>query len=234
MNTIIITAGGTGKRMGTTLPKQFLPLNGLPVLMHTLRRFHAYDPFLQILLTLPEAHVETWEKLCAEHAFSITHTVIRGGAERYDSIRNALQYANGEIIGVHDGVRPLVDYRTIRSCFETAMEKGNAVPVVQLSDSIRELTASGSKAVPRNAYRLVGTPQCFERQLLLQAYSGNIDPGTTDDAGLVESTGITIHLVEGNKANIKITTPEDLQIAEVLLAAVENSFPQGNKRVEGE
>jgi len=216
-NSIIITAGGTGKRMGGNLPKQFLLLAGKPLLFHTIQRFYEADPQAQIILSLPAAWHSYWLDLCIQYHFEIMHELVEGGQERFHSIRNALQKVNGDFIAVHDGVRPLVSKETILRCFETAAAKGNAVPVTPVKESLRVLTDTGSKALIRSDYRLVQTPQVFEAKILQKAYTLDFHEGITDDASLAEASGIEIHLVEGNEENIKITTPLDLILGEELL-----------------
>lgn len=213
MNTVIITAGGIGKRMGGNLPKQFLLLSGKPILMHTIERFHNYDPQLQILLTLPADWLDYWKQCCAEHAFDIAHEVVSGGVERYHSIQLALQKATGSLIGVHDGVRPLVSETTISACFSAAETHGSGIPCIPISESLREQTPSGSRAVNRANYLIVQTPQCFRSEILKAAYQQPYHVGITDDASLVEESGVTVYLVSGNRENIKITHPADVRIA---------------------
>lgn len=221
-HTIIITAGGIGKRMGGEIPKQFLLLAGKPVLMHTIKRFYQFDNQAQIILTLPNEWKDYWEELCDNLDFSISHEIIDGGKERFHSIQNALQIAHGELIGVHDGVRPLVSISTIEKCFHTAKAKGNAIPVLEVKESLRKLENNHSSALVRSEYRLVQTPQVFKSDVLKKAYKQSFHSAITDDASLVESLGIQINLVEGNDGNIKITTPIDLQLAELLLKSENN------------
>jgi 2-C-methyl-D-erythritol 4-phosphate cytidylyltransferase len=221
-HTIIITAGGIGKRMGGEIPKQFLLLAGKPVLMHTIERFYQFDNQAQIILTLPNEWKDYWEELCDNLDFSISHEIIDGGKERFHSIQNALQIAHGELIGVHDGVRPLVSISTIEKCFHTAKAKGNAIPVIEVKESLRKLENNHSTALVRSEYRLVQTPQVFKSDVLKKAYKQSFHSAITDDASLVESLGIQINLVEGNDGNIKITTPVDLQLAVLLLKSENN------------
>lgn len=221
-HTVIITAGGIGKRMGGEIPKQFLLLAGKPVLMHTIERFYQFDKHAQIILTLPNEWKDYWEELCDNLDFSISHEIIDGGKERFHSIKNALQIAHGEMIAVHDGVRPLVHISTIEKCFQTAKIKGNAIPVVEVKESLRKIENHHSTALVRSEYRLVQTPQVFSAEILKKAYNQSFHAAITDDASLVEALGIQIHLVEGNDINIKITTPVDLQLAELLLKSEKN------------
>lgn len=203
--------------MGTVQPKQFLLLNGKPVLMHTIERLHRFSPESQLLLTLPQDHRSEWEVLCKEHDFAIPLTIVSGGKERYHSIQNALEACTGELIAVHDGVRPLVSEATLQRLFEAVETHSAVIPVVPLKDSIRQLTGGSSHAVPRSDFRIVQTPQVFDATVLRKAYELPYSESVTDDAGLVEATGVTIHLVDGNEENIKITVPSDLVLAEGLL-----------------
>jgi 2-C-methyl-D-erythritol 4-phosphate cytidylyltransferase len=212
--TVIITAGGIGSRMGATIPKQFLEISGKPLLFHTLERFHKFDPSAEILLTLPLDWQSFWDELIQQHKFSVPHHVVNGGEQRYDSVRNAVVVAQGHFIAIHDGVRPFVSKETLQRCWDSVQKSNAVIPVLQVKDSIRSLDAGKSTAVERSLYRLVQTPQCFSKELLVQAYQIPYDSSITDDASLVEKTGKEIQLVEGNEENIKITTPLDLLLAE--------------------
>jgi len=214
---IIITAAGSGKRMGSEIPKQFLPLLGKPVLMHTIERLHAWSPESQLVLTLPGHSIGEWQQLSVEHAFTIDLTIIAGGAERYHSIQNALQTCTGEVIAVHDGVRPLVSTETLNRLFDAAEIHPAVIPVTPVKDSLRSVEGTGSHAVPRSLFRIVQTPQVFHAAVLEKAYELPFSENLTDDASLVEQSGIAIYLVDGNEENLKITTPSDLLLAELLL-----------------
>lgn len=220
MDYIIIVAGGKGLRMGSDIPKQFLPIGGKPVLMRTLERFRQYSPSLQIILVLPKAQQDYWQKLCKEYAFDIDYQLADGGETRFHSVQNGLakipDNAQG-VVGVHDGVRPFPSIDVIRNCYETAREKKAVIPVIPVVETVRHLKADTSVTVPRNDYRLVQTPQTFDIQLLKAANRQPYNDGFTDDASVVEAFGFNITLVEGNRENIKITTPYDLKIAEVLI-----------------
>ncbi len=210
-NTIIITAGGIGKRMGGTIPKQFLVLGDSPILMKTISRFYTFDNQAQILVTLPEEWLTYWEELCNQYQFTIPHILLSGGKERYHSIQGALKLAKGKFVAVHDGVRPNVSQETIQRCFEAAKTKGTGIPVLEVNESLRELLPNGnSRAVVRSCFRSVQTPQVFEKSILEKAYQLPFHDGITDDASLVEEAGFTISLVDGNVENVKITTPVDL------------------------
>ena len=224
MDYAIILAGGKGLRMGSDIPKQFLPVGGLPVLMHTIRRFHEYDASLHIILVLPKAQQDYWKRLCEKYQFDIDYAVADGGATRFHSIKNGLQLIpDGEqgVVAVHDGVRPFPAVGVIRDCFETARQTGAAIPVIPVVETIRHLEykVQRSKTVPRDEYRLVQTPQAFDIQLHKRAYAQEYNDGFTDDASVVERLGHPITLVNGNRENIKITTPFDLTIAEALITS---------------
>ena len=220
MDYIIIVAGGKGLRMGSDIPKQFLPIGGKPVLMRTLERFRQYSPTLQIILVLPKAQQDYWQKLCKEYAFDIDYQLADGGETRFHSVQNgpAKTPDNAQgVVGVHDGVRPFPSIDVIRNCYETAREKKAVIPVIPVVETVRHLKGDTSVTVPRNDYRLVQTPQTFDIQLLKAANRQPYNDGFTDDASVVEAFGFDITLVEGNRENIKITTPYDLKIAEVLI-----------------
>ena len=218
---VIIVAGGKGLRMGSDIPKQFLPIGGKPVLMRTLERFRAYSADLQIILVLPEAQQEYWQQLCKEYHFDVAYLLANGGETRFHSVQHGLALIPDDaegVVGVHDGVRPFPSIEVIRNCFETAREKKAVIPVIPIVETVRKLhTGESSVTVPRDDYRLVQTPQTFDIQLLKAANRQPYNNGFTDDASVVESYGHAITLVEGNRENIKITTPYDLKISEVLL-----------------
>ena len=223
MDYIIIVAGGKGLRMGSDIPKQFLPIGGKPVLMRTLERFRAYSSALQIVLVLPEAQQDYWRGLCEQYHFDVEYELANGGQTRFHSVQNGLALIPDDaegVVGVHDGVRPFPSIEVIKNCYETAREKKAVIPVIPVVETVRKLTGTGtmsSVTVPRNNYRLVQTPQTFDIQLLKAANRQPYNDGFTDDASVVESFGHAITLVEGNRENIKITTPYDMKIAEVLL-----------------
>jgi 2-C-methyl-D-erythritol 4-phosphate cytidylyltransferase len=213
----IIVAGGSGSRMQSHLPKQFLTVAGQPILMHTIRRFYAYNPEIELVVVLPQDQLTFWEELCAQHAFEIQHQVVAGGSTRFQSVKNGLAAALQKgVVAVHDGVRPFVSEQIIAEAFHVARQKGNAVVSVALKDSIREVQGEINKAVDRSRFRLIQTPQCFQVELLQKAYALPEETTFTDDASVVEKLGEQINLTEGSYENIKITTPEDLLWAEVL------------------
>ena len=220
MDYVIIVAGGKGLRMGCDIPKQFLPIGGKPVLMRTLERFRAYDEALQIILVLPEAQQDYWRGLCEQYHFEVEYQLANGGQTRFHSVQNGLALVPDDaegVVGVHDGVRPFPSIEVIRNCYETASEKKAVIPVIPVVETVRHLEGEQSVTVPRGDYRLVQTPQTFDIQLLKAANRQPYNDGFTDDASVVECYGHEITLVEGNRENIKITTPYDLKIAEVLL-----------------
>ena len=214
----LIVAGGKGERMNANIPKQFLEIQGKPILMHTLEAFYRFDVTIQLILVLPSVQIEFWDGLCKKHAFTLPHQIIEGGNARFYSVKNGLDIiTKPSLVAVHDGVRPLVSLETIARCFEAAEKFDAAIPVVDLVDSIRHITKTGSQSVDRNLYKLVQTPQIFDSKLLKEAYEQDFSPLFTDDASVIEALGKPIHLVEGNRENIKITTEFDLRIAETLL-----------------
>ncbi len=220
MDYIIIVAGGKGLRMGSDIPKQFLPIGGKPVLMRTLERFRAYSSDLQIILVLPEAQQDYWQELCQEYQFDVEYQLANGGQTRFHSVQNGLALVPDDaegVVGVHDGVRPFPSIEVIRNCYETARTAKAVIPVIPVVETVRHLEGDKSVTVPRGDYRLVQTPQTFDIQLLKSANCQPYNDGFTDDASVVESYGHAITLVEGNRENIKITTPYDLKIAEVLI-----------------
>lgn len=216
---VIVVAGGKGERMGTTVPKQFLHLNGKPILMHTIEKFYTTFPEIKIILTLPNSQVDYWEVLCKDHSFDcIPYQIAYGGVTRFHSVKNSLALIKEEaIVAIHDGVRPLVSSSTIKACFNKANTSGNAIPTIDLVDSIRRVSGQENEAVPRSSYQIVQTPQCFQSSILIKAYNQEFNVNFTDDASVVESDGHKINLVAGNRENIKITTQMDLIIAEQLL-----------------
>jgi len=214
----IIVAGGKGMRMGKDLPKQFLPIDGTPILMHTLQAFYDYDPSMTLIVVLPSDQQAYWSKLCGDYHFTIPHVVVKGGETRFHSVKNGLACINEEgLVAVHDGVRPFVHCDTIDRCFAAAQESGAAVPVVEVVDSLRKVEDEESRSVSRREYRIVQTPQVFDISLLKEAYKQPYTVDFTDDASVVEAYGRKISLVEGNRENIKITSPFDLVIAEAFL-----------------
>ena len=214
---IIIVAGGKGLRMGGDIPKQFVPIGGKPVLMRTLEAFYTYDPAMQLILVLPVSQQAYWKELCETYGFTLPHVVANGGETRFHSVKNGLAKIEGDgWVGVHDGVRPFVSTEVIARCYEQVREKQAVIPVVDVVETLRHLTEAGSETVPRSAYKLVQTPQVFDADLLRRAYQQPYTDAFTDDASVVEALGEQVYLVEGNRENIKLTTPSDLKMAEFL------------------
>jgi 2-C-methyl-D-erythritol 4-phosphate cytidylyltransferase len=215
---VIIVAGGKGLRMGSDIPKQFLPIGGKPVLMRTLERFREYSATLQIILVLPKAQQDYWQELCKEYEFAVKYQLANGGETRFHSVQNGLALIPDDtegVVGVHDGVRPFVSIEVIRNCYETARTKQAVIPVTPVVETLRHIPTQ--KNVLRSDYCLVQTPQCFDIQLLKAANKQPYSESFTDDASVVEAYGHEVTMVEGNRENIKITTPFDLKIAETLL-----------------
>lgn len=217
----VIVAGGSGTRMGTDIPKQFLELAGKPVLMHTIERFLTFSNSIHIITVLPGEYLEFWDQLKKKYTFTLPHIIVRGGETRFISVRNGLEYVDDDaLVAVHDAVRPLVSIGTIKRCFETAGEYGNAIPVISPSDTLRIVNEENSKPVDRLLVKQIQTPQVFHSRLLKKAYCQSYLPEFTDDATVLEKTGEKIRLVDGNRENIKITNPEDLIIAQHLLPSI--------------
>lgn len=215
----IIVAGGTGKRMGESLPKQFLKLGGTPILIHTLQAFNIADPEIELIITLPKEEIQFWDELNVWHQNYITHKVVAGGESRFHSVKNALEHVDEGLVAIHDGVRPFVSPDIIYESFKLASEKQAVITAVKMKDSVRQLTEDGkSKNIDRSTLRMVQTPQTFSVDLLKSAYNTEFKNHFTDDASVVEAYGKDVSLIEGDYRNIKITTPEDLVIAEALLA----------------
>lgn len=213
---IIIVAGGKGLRMGSDIPKQFLPIGGKPVLMRTIERFHHFSEALQIILVLPKAQQAYWHELCEQYQFDVPYMLADGGETRFHSVQHGLALIPDDaqgVVGVHDGVRPFPAIDVIRRCYDTARTAKAVIPVTPVVETLRHIT-EGTK--PRGDYRLVQTPQTFDIQLLKAANRQPFSESFTDDASVVESYGHVITMVEGNRENIKITTPFDLAIAETL------------------
>lgn len=214
----IIVAGGKGTRIKSALPKQFLELNGLPILMHTINAFLRYSKNITVILVLPEDDFATWQSLCAKHNFTAKLILQKGGDTRFQSVKNGLEKIEGDgLVAVHDGVRPLVSEDIIGASYRLAAVHKTAVAAVRLKESIRMTDQDNTKAVDRSKFRLIQTPQTFEVSLIKRAYQIKDDPSLTDDASVVERTGQVISLFEGSYENIKITSPEDLIVAKALL-----------------
>ncbi len=214
----LIVAGGKGTRIKTKLPKQFLELKGKPILLHTIEAFYRYSEKIEIVLVLPEDDFEIWETICKKFNFNKLILLQKGGETRFQSVKNGLSKIEGPgLVAIHDGVRPLVSEDIIGASFHLAAVHKSAVAAVRLKDSIRMTDQDNTKAVDRSRFRLIQTPQTFDIDLIKQAYEMKEDASLTDDASVAERSGHVISLFEGSYENIKITTPEDLIIAEALL-----------------
>lgn len=216
----IIVAGGKGERMQQDMPKQFICLGNKPILMHTLAGFYKFDSSIELILVLPQAQFEFWNELCVKHKFEIPYQLTAGGATRFHSVSNGLALVpNDCLVGVHDGVRPFVSVETLKRCYTAAETLKAVIPVVDAVDSIRFIDEKGNNAVDRSKYKMVQTPQVFHSDLLKKAFTQTYSPLFTDDASVVEGIGEHVNIVEGNRENIKITTPYDLLIGEAILKA---------------
>lgn len=215
---VIIVAGGKGLRMGNDLPKQFIPIGGKPVLMRTIEAFYRFDQDINIILVLPVSHQDYWKSLCEEYNFSIEHTIANGGETRFHSVKNGLALVTDGLVGVQDGVRPFGSVEMIKRCFDAAREYPAVIPVIDSTDSLREVVDEDkSRIVDRSKIRLVQTPQVFDVNVLKKAYQTDFKETFTDDASVVEAMGVNVHLVKGEVTNIKITTPLDLKIGELII-----------------
>ena len=215
---MIIVAGGAGTRMGSEIPKQFIELNGKPILMHTIENLQAIDASMQLVLVLPKEQLLFWGELKEKHSFSIPHSLAEGGETRFLSVKNGLaKVVDSDVVGVHDGVRPFASKTMVNACFEAANLSGAAIPVVPIIQSLRVLTDENSSAVDRNSYRAVQTPQCFQTSVLKKAFDSADRTDYSDDATVVEQYGQRIAMVDGNAENIKITTPTDLELAGLIV-----------------
>jgi 2-C-methyl-D-erythritol 4-phosphate cytidylyltransferase len=214
----VIPAAGTGSRMNAKIPKQFLKLGLMPVLMHTIRAFHEYSSSVEIVLVLPETEFSRWDLLCRKYKFKIPHRLTKGGPTRFQSVKNGLsEIGNTGLVAIHDGVRPLVEKEIIGASYKIASIHGSAIAAVRLKESIRETDKDKTRAVDRSRYRVIQTPQTFQVPLIKKAYDRIKDDEFTDDASVAEKAGIRISLFEGSYSNIKITTREDLILARALL-----------------
>lgn len=214
----LIVAGGSGNRMNADTPKQFLKLGGLPMLCHAISKFYNYSAEVEIILVLPASEISTWAELCTSFSFDVPHIVVEGGGTRTESVSNGLRVIKADgLVAIHDGVRPFVEIETISKAYRVAETDGAAVTVVSPKDSIRKKTGSGSTSVDRNDFYLVQTPQTFQTRLIKAAYKNLGNESFTDDAGVAEHAGVPIKLIEGSYRNIKITTPEDMLVAQALL-----------------
>jgi 2-C-methyl-D-erythritol 4-phosphate cytidylyltransferase len=220
----LIVAGGSGSRMGTEIPKQFLSLGNAPILMHTVKRFFGYSDKVNIIVVLPTEQISRWKQLCEKNQFNIPHSIVAGGNTRFESVRNGLNSISNQsdaLVAIHDGVRPFVSKKVLDDAYNTAAEKGNAIASVALKDSIRKIDNGKNTAVDRAKHRIMQTPQTFLLSTITSAFSVDESPLFTDDAAVAEASGENINLIEGSYENIKITTPEDLALAEAIMQKFE-------------
>jgi len=212
--TALIVAGGNGSRMESEMPKQFILLAGKPILMHTIEAFYNCN-VSKIIVVLPQNQIAFWKELCIQFSFVLPHEIVAGGASRFESVQNGLMHSNNaDLVAIHDGVRPFITAEIINKSFEIASQKGNAVAAVRLKDSIRKVDLLGNKNVNRDGYFLIQTPQTFKCNIIKDAYQTQDHINFTDDASVLEANGHAINLIPGDYKNIKITTPEDLLVAE--------------------
>ncbi|MEI8278409.1 MAG: 2-C-methyl-D-erythritol 4-phosphate cytidylyltransferase [Bacteroidota bacterium] len=215
---VVLVAGGKGVRMGTAIPKQFLPLLGKPILYYTVKAFVDAYPDIHLILVLPADQVSYAQMVLQEFPSRLDMTIVSGGATRYHSVQNGLNAVPvNSIVFVHDGVRPLISTDLIQRCYVQAVSKGSAIPAINVADSMRLLTQEGSRAIDRSQMRIIQTPQTFQSSILLEAFKQEYSEAFTDEATVAEASGHKVHLIEGEKRNIKITTQEDILIAEALL-----------------
>ncbi len=215
---VVIVAGGSGTRMNSSVPKQFIELCGKPILMHTIQKFIDTISDIHVVLVLSSKYKTDWESICKKYNFNHNIHLVEGGETRFHSVKNGLAHVPDDcVVGIHDAARPLVSAETISKTFEIAEKFGNASPAVPLNDSMRYLKGKENCAVDRTHYSIIQTPQCFHSDLIKKAFLKAYKPEFTDDATVLESFGEKINLVEGNRENIKITTPQDLLIAETLM-----------------
>lgn len=214
---VVIVAGGIGNRMKSDMPKQFLPIKGKPILLHSLEAFYNYDKEIRIILVLPGESKAYWEEIKQKNKLPYQVTLAKGGNTRSDSVRSGLEFVpENSLVAIHDAARPLVSRDLIDRCFSTAEQLGNSCPCITPSDSMRIKNDAGSGTVNRALYYLVQTPQCFQSSLIKAAFAKTMNTEFTDETSLLEHTGQEIHLIEGDRWNVKITYPEDLLIAEAL------------------
>jgi 2-C-methyl-D-erythritol 4-phosphate cytidylyltransferase len=221
----IIVAGGSGSRMNSSTPKQFIPINGRPVLMHTVQRFLDYSPNIQIILVLPTSQINEWYLLCEKYQFKSSIKIVEGGQTRFHSVKNGLNVITepDSLVAIHDGVRPFIKKSIIQKSFDDAEKFGSAITCVALKDSIRYVDTTLNRSEDRSKFKLVQTPQTFQSSLIKNAYQTTPLTEFTDDAGVLESIGGKIHLIDGSYENIKITTPEDLLLAEAMIKGFDSN-----------
>lgn len=215
---VIFVAGGTGTRMGGPLPKQFLTLNNIPILIHTLRNFFSFNRNFEMVVVMHQDYIAFWKDLCLQFENVPEHAVVAGGEERFHSVKKGLSALSIDVkyVAIHDAVRPLVSHETLSRCFSALQMHNAVVPAIPINDSIREVNGNTNKSVDRSLFKRIQTPQCFESDMLKEAYSKPFSPLYTDDASVIEANGHSVFLVEGNLENIKITSPIDLIVGEAL------------------
>ena len=214
---LVLVAGGSGLRMGNSLPKQFISINGKPILQHTIDLFLSWNKDIKIVLVLAEDQIDYWLSLNEDRS-SLPYSICKGGKERFYSVQNGLkELRDVDEVMIHDGVRPLLSKKTLNTCLTALGHHSGVIPVITPSESIRMIEGDTSKRLNRDMIRMVQTPQCFHYNEIIEAYQVDYDPMFTDDASVFENMGQQIHLVEGNRENIKITRPEDLHWAKIYL-----------------
>lgn len=214
----LIVGGGSGNRMQSDIPKQFMLLRKKPVLMYTIEAFYSSSFNPEIILVLNTAFHEYWKQLCKEHNFTLAHQLVSGGQQRFDSVKNGLDLINGNaVVAIHDAVRPCISHNLIDSAYRQAEETGSAVTAIKSRDSVRQKNPTGNRSLNRENIYLVQTPQVFRIDILKRAYTQEFREDFTDDASVVEKSGSDIRLIEGDIKNIKITYPDDIRIAEIYL-----------------
>lgn len=218
MNSVVIVAGGSGARMKSEIPKQFMEINGKPLILWTIDKFLLFDSHIKIIVVLPENHIIVWQEIIEKHPEYRRLIVCSGGATRFHSVRQGLEHiVENEVVGIHDAVRPLVSVDTITRCYKMAAMKNSAVPVIEMEDSLRKVTHTSNEILDRGNVRRVQTPQVFNAEKLIRAYENCLEKNFTDDASVFESYFGSVQLVEGNQENIKITYPLDIKVAESIL-----------------
>ncbi len=219
---VVIVAGGTGRRMESEIPKQYLDLHGKPVILHTLEKFFHFDPDMKVVLVLATDHRKFWNGIPLSYEYSSRIEIAPGGESRYDSVKSGLRLMDDNlVVGIHDAVRPLVSLKTLERCYESAAERGSGIPVIKMEESVRLVKEQGhSVRMDRLKLRRVQTPQVFKSEMIKEAYRQPCEAAFTDDAAVYESLFETVSLVKGNRENIKITTPTDLQLASILIRTV--------------
>ena len=218
---VVIVAAGTGSRMGAGLPKQYLPLGDKPVIVHTLEKFQSFDPDIKPIVVLGHDHQEHWDRVAASFEVARRAVLAWGGSTRYHSVKNGLDHIDDEVlVGIHDAVRPLVSELTLARCYDSAEKYGSGIPAIEMIESVRILEGRGnSRHLDRSGLRIIQTPQVFRSKQIIKAYQAAYNHDFTDDASVYETSFGRVSLVEGNRQNIKITTPQDLQLAHLLMAS---------------